>query len=343
MPDTRIRLANDRSISRTLRRRYLKLAASGARAREAEQKATSRKLQALSSVYGKNVAGLIGADAFREYRALRKELENATRTKRLRASNSFLDEVAFDRMRLRRLRHEYFEAARSLLPDFAVDLDDVRGVKPLDCSPWVEHRAPFAGEFDWPTFTKKGDVNAPTFTHSANATTGVLRSGIRIGVSGAGDDDQMSAEHEAGFTTWHTTLESGRIEGFVVYEFRQRAIYKGEISDEWGISDGTRSQLARARIRVYANSGPVETLESLIFGETEFHWGDDDLWSRGVGNARDLHWFYFSTTRSYPQGSPIVLEAGIWNAAWFQVNDMSIDMTNDLDLRLDKIMLRSCP
>ena len=342
MPVTHIRLTNNRSIPRTLRSRYLRLAAAGARARATEQKGNARRLQGLSSAFRKNAAELLGAESFREYRALRKELKKATRSKRLRDSTAFLDTLSFDRMRLRRLRHEYFEAARSMLPDVHGDFDDLV-VAPPRCSPWVEHRAPFAGVFDSPTFTKKGDVNAPTFTHSANPVTGLLRSGIRIRVSGAGDDDQMAAEHEAGFTTWHTTLESGRIEGFMVFEFRQQGIYEGEISDEFGFSDGLRSQGASARLKVYSLSQPVETLESHIFGETEFHWAEDDAWIRGVGNPRDLHSFYFRTANPYPQGAPIVLEAGIWNMAWFEVNDMSIDMTNDLDLRLDKIMVRSCP
>ena len=337
-----VRLTNVRSISRALRGRYLKLAAAGARARAAEQKASTKKLEALSSAYHKKAAALIGVESFREYRALRKELAKATRSKRLRASDAFLNTLAFDRLSIRRLRHEYFEAARSLLPDVHVDLDDLV-IAPPRCSPWVEHRAPFNGVYDTPTFTKKGDVGAPTFTHSANPVTGLLRSGIRIRVSGAGDDDRMAAEHEAGFTTWHTTLESGHIEGFMVFEFRQQGIYQGEISDEFGFSDGLRSQGAVAVLRVYSLTQPMETLESHIFGETEFHWAEEDLWIRGIGNARDLHSFYFRTANSYPQGAPLVLEAGIWNWAWFHVNDMSIDMTNDLDLRLDKVMVRSCP
>lgn len=343
MPAKRIRLSNHRSISPALRARYLKLAAADARTREAEQKDTARKLAALSTAYRKKAVNAIGAKAFREYRALKKELENAPRAKRLRATQKFLDAIAFDRMRLRQLRREYFAAARLLLPDIRADLDGVFEMAPPDGSPWVEHRAPFNGVFDWTTYTKQGDVNAPSFTTSANPATGVLRSRIRARVSDAGDDDQLTAEHEAGFTTWHTTLEDGRIEGFVVFEFRQRGIHRGEISDEWGFSNAVRSQSAVARLRVYANSGPVETLDSLIFAETEPHWGDADFWNHATGNPRDLHGFYFSTTRTYPQGTPLVLEAGIHNLAWLQVDDMSIDMTNDLDLRLEKIKLRSCP
>lgn len=344
MPVTRIRLSNDRSIPRSLRARYLKLAAAAGRTGAREQKANAEKLQALSGAYRKKAAALLGADSFREYRALQKALRNATRTKRLRDSNAFLDTLAFDRMRMRGLRHEYIEAARSLLDGIVGDFDDVRPpVRPPRCSPWVEHRAPFAGVFDTPTFTKKGDVGAPTFTHSADEQTGLLRSGIRIRVSDAGDDDRMAAEHEAGFTTWHTTLESGHLEGFMVFEFRQQATYQGEISDEWGFSDGLRSQGAVARLNAYSSTRPVERIDGHIFGETEFHWAEDDLWIRGVGNARDLHWFYFRTANTYPQGTPVVLEAGIWNMAWFHVNDMSIDMSNDLDLRLEKIMVRSCP
>ncbi len=343
MPAKRIRLSNYRSMAPALRARYLKLAAADARTKEAEQKSASRKLAALSTAYRKRVVAAIGVEAFREYRVLKKQLENATRAKRLNTTRKFLDAIPFDRFRLRQLRREYLEAARLLLPDVRADVDGVFEMAPPDASPWVELRAPFNGAFDWTTYTTQGGVSAPTFTTSANPATGVLRSRIRARVSDAGDDDQMTAEHEAGFTTWHTTLESGRIEGFAVFEFRQRGNHRGEISDEWGFSYGIRSQSAVARLRVYANAGPAETLDSLIFAETEPHWGDQDSWNHVTGNPRDLHWFYFSTTRTYPQGTPLVLEAGIHNLAWFQVDDMSIDMTNDLDLRLEKIMLRSRP
>ncbi len=343
MPAKRIRLSNYRSMPAALRARYLKLSAELAQTREARQKADARKLAALSTACRKQAVDVIGADAFREYRALKKELEKATRAKRLRASRKFLDAIAFDRMRLRQIHREYFGAARLLLPGVHPDLDDVFEMAPPDSSPWVEHRAPFNGVFDWTTHTTQGGVSAPTFTTSANPGTGVLRSRIRARVSDAGDDDQMTAEHEAGFTTWHTTLESGRIEGFAVFEFRQRGNYRGEINDEWGFSSGIRSQSAVARLGVYANAGAAETLDSLIFAGIEPHWGEGDSWNHATGNPRDLHWFYFSTSRAYPQGAPLILEAGIHNVAWFSVDDMSIDMTNDLDLRLEKIMLRSCP
>jgi hypothetical protein len=38
-----------------------------------------------------------------------------------------------------------------------------------------------------------------------------------------------------------------------------------------------------------------------------------------------------------------VLEAGVWNSTWYFADDMSIKTSNDLDLRLDRIVVRSCP
>jgi hypothetical protein len=38
-----------------------------------------------------------------------------------------------------------------------------------------------------------------------------------------------------------------------------------------------------------------------------------------------------------------VLEAGVRNVTWFQANDMSVTMEDDLDLRLDRTMVRSLP
>jgi hypothetical protein len=38
----------------------------------------------------------------------------------------------------------------------------------------------------------------------------------------------------------------------------------------------------------------------------------------------------------------VLLEAGIMNTTWFECDDESITTADDIELRLDRIMVRSC-
>ena len=87
----------------------------------------------------------------------------------------------------------------------------------------------------------------------------------------------------------------------------------------------------------------LDTQESRIFNFIDTDWGDGTPWSNFVSAPRDLHWYYFKTAESFAQGSALVLEAGVWNSTWYFADDESIKTANDLDLRLDRIMVRSCP
>jgi hypothetical protein len=46
---------------------------------------------------------------------------------------------------------------------------------------------------------------------------------------------------------------------------------------------------------------------------------------------------------AFAQGSALLLEAGVHNMTWFFADYESIKTADDLDLRLDRIMVRSCP
>jgi hypothetical protein len=115
------------------------------------------------------------------------------------------------------------------------------------------------------------------------------------------------------------------------------------VRDEFGFSDATYNQWARARFRVVDPQGPADTQESRIFNIIDTAWADDASWDSYVAAPGDLHWYYFKTAASFAQGSALLVEAGIRNVTWFLSNDESIDTADDLDLRLERIMVRSCP
>jgi hypothetical protein len=92
-----------------------------------------------------------------------------------------------------------------------------------------------------------------------------------------------------------------------------------------------------------ATQNVLDTQESRIFNFIDTDWGDGTSWSNFVSAPRDIHWYYFKTAESFAQGSALVLEAGVWNSTWYFADDESITTADDLDLRLDRIMVRSCP
>ena len=104
------------------------------------------------------------------------------------------------------------------------------------------------------------------------------------------------------------------------------------------------TQYASARMTASDVQNPVQTdvMESKVFGFTHTLVGDDVTWSDQVANPGDSHSYNFRTAANFEQGSTVLVEAGISHVAWFSTNDESVDMSADLNLRLDQIMVRSC-
>ncbi|MEO8186363.1 MAG: hypothetical protein ABI580_03255, partial [Burkholderiaceae bacterium] len=249
----------------------------------------------------------------------------------------------FDRARANRLRKRYLETARKLL-----SLDDVLALPPygivLDprCSPWVTYTAPFGG-FTWSWHWHHSDeASDPVLTRYLDPATGEIGSAIQTRLSGADDDDSLEAEYYTALQVWHTAQETAPLEGYVAFEFNT-STYSGKVSDEYGFSDATFSQFARASLSVADTQGTLDTQESRIFNFIDTDWGGGTSWSNFVSAPRDIHWYYFKTEATFAQGSALLLEAGVFNMSWFFANDESIKTADDLNLRLDRIVVRSCP
>jgi hypothetical protein len=304
--------------------------------------ALARQLTTLRLEYRRNLSALMGSGAMRRYKELRKKLSKAPRSQRLRESRALLDDIGFDRVRAARLRKKYLDTARKLL-----QLDDVRNRsrRPLldaHKSPWVTYTAPYGGYFWSYEWERSDEASDPVLARHLDRITGQIGSSIQTRLSGADDDDFLNAEYYTSLNTWHTALATGPLEGYLALEF-STSTYSGQVSDEFGFSSATFSQLARARFRVLDTQGVLDTQESRIFNVIDTDWGDGTSWSNYVSAPRDVHWYYFKTAASFAQGSALVLEAGVWNIAWFIADDESITTADDLDLRLDRIMVRSCP
>lgn len=326
----------DRSLPAALRRRF----ASVDDRMDGARRERAKELKALARQYRTDFRALLGTDGVRKYNALRKRLAGASRSVRRRETAAFLCSIGFDRLKANKLRDAHAESLRMLFDDGSLS-GPIRDRLPPRCSPWVDYTPPFAGELFVPRVQKQGDVNDPVVTPYLNRLTGELGSRVQAGVDGAGDDDGLDADYYTAFRTFHTTLASGSLEVSLDFEIVAEEL-RGEVDDEWGWSQSQVRQTGAAGIRVMTVTQPDTGSWSTIINHMQSTWGDDITWLKG-GNPGDGHSYRFRTQTSYPQGTIIILEAGIRSYAWFQANDMSVDMTADIHLKLERMRVRSCP
>ena len=305
-------------------------------------KSIVRELKALRVGYRGSLSELIGPSGMRQLRELRNQRSKVSRSRRIRKTHALLDQIGIDRAQLLRLQRGYLDDARALLSQSDAGL--LRRPPFTDpCeSPWVTYTAPFSGYFWSFWWQRSSNPSDPVLARHLDNATGQIGSSIQTQLSGADDDDFLTAEYYTALNVWHTALSTGPLEAYLAFEFTT-SNYSGQVQDEFGFSDATYTEWARARFLALDSQGLSQTQESRIFNTIDVDWGDGDSWANYVSKPRDLHWYYFKTAASFDQGASLLLEGGIRNMTWFEANDESIKTAVDLDLRLDRIMVRSCP
>jgi hypothetical protein len=303
----------------------------------------ARELRSLRADYRKELTKLIGRPAMRDLNAIRAERSRLTRAQRIRRSLAVLKGVSVDRDQIRSVRRPYLLKAQEVLsqaPDIFPHRKPLRG--PCE-SPWVTYTAPFAGYFWSYNWSRSSNPEDPALSRYLDLTTGRIGSRIETKVSSADDDDDLVADYYTSLNVWHTPLATGPIEVYLAFEFTT-STYSGTVRDELGFSNVTHSQFATARMRAADAQDPIqtETQESRIYNHIDFVWGEDGSWSNYVSKPQDLHWYYFKTAATFQQGSSVLLEGGVRHMTWFETDDQSVSTSANLDLRLDRIMIRSC-
>ena len=300
-----------------------------------------RQLRLLRAKYGGELENLLGSQAIRDLAAIRRRGAKLSLSQRTRQSLAVLDAVGVDRARIAALRLPSLAAGRDLLSG---DVPPIRAPDEGPCaSPWVTYSAPYGGYFWSFNWRRSSNPDNPDLARYLDLTTGRIGSGIATKVSGAGDDDYLEADYYTSLNVWHTPLATGPLEVYLAFEFTASP-YSGKVTDESGFSDAIVSQFARARLFTADAQDPVqrETQESLVYNFIDTVWGDDLSWSRYAFKPGDRHWYYFKTAAAFQRGSQVLLEGGIRHLTWFEVNDQSASTEANLDLRLDRIMVRSC-
>ncbi len=299
------------------------------------------QLRTLRAQYREELENLIGEKTVRELDAIRRRRAKLSRSQRTRESLAILDAAGADRARIAALRQPSLAASRDIL---AGDVPPVRAPDDGPCaSPWVTYTAPYGGYFWSFNWRRSSNPDNPALTRYLDPNTGRIGSSIATKVSSAGDDDYLDAEYYTSLNVWHTPLATGPLEVYLAFEFTA-SDYSGKVTDETGFSSAIVSQFSRARLLSADALDPVqrETQESLVYNFIDTLWGDDLSWSRYLFQPRDRHWYYFKTAAAFQRGSQVLLEAGIRHLTWFEVNDQSVSTQANLDLRLDRIMVRSC-
>jgi hypothetical protein len=306
--------------------------------RAGEQKNRALAIAELRSEYRERISALLGPDGSRRYKALRARAAKAPRARRTRDATALLHEIGFDRIRAQRIQKKYLESVKALLGDgtFSSPSD----VLDAGRSPWVTYAAPYTGSFWSYAWDRSGNVRDPVLARYLDTATGRIGSSIETYLGGADNDDRLAAEYYTCFYAWHTALANGPLDAYLTFRFRT-STYSGEVHDEWGLSDVVYNQWARVRFRVVNTAGRRDSQDSRLFNVTGAASGDDESWNDVVAAPNDVRSFYFRTPGSFNQGEPLLLEAGVLNTTWFTSNDMSIETADDLDLRLDRIMVRS--
>jgi hypothetical protein len=326
-----VRGATRARVERALRQQD-KLAATEARDLD-------RQLQARGAKYRAELTDLMGRANMRRYRQLRARLADEPRGKRIRDARKLLKAMRFDRARAERLRLDYLRDIRALLDARAVSAKPPRRLH--DCSLWMTYMAPYHGYFWSFVWSRSDEPDDPQLTRYLDAS-GRIGSSIRTRVSGADNDDSLRAEYYTGFNVWHTTQASGVLEVYLAFEFNASP-YSGKVTDEFGFSHATFQQWAGARLRVADTQGAAETQESRILNHVDTAWGESKSWDAFAFEPRDRHWFFYRTSLGFQQGQAVLIEGAVFNSTWFIADDQSITTFDDLDLRLERIMVRTCP
>lgn len=307
------------------------------RQRRQERGSIERELNLLKVKYQQSVIELIGASGMRELRNIRSHTD-ATRATTRRETKALLREIGVDPDRLDRIRRTYSEAVQDLVSREDI-LDPVR--LPGECAPWVTYTAPFTGFFWSYAWSRRANADTPVLSRYLDAATGRIGSSIKLRVGDAGDDDRASADYYTGINVWHTAQVTGPLEVFLAFEFAV-SNNSGTVRDEFGFSSATCHQWAGARLLAMDPLGSSEEQEKRILGMIDVFWGEDGDWDDFAEYPRDIHMYHFRTAATFQQGRSVLLEAGIENLSWFRANDERVTMADDVDLRLDRIMVRSC-
>jgi hypothetical protein len=338
------------------------------------------QVRQLGAEYRKELYAIIGSENLERYREFRSRSKNRLviespaederdaqlRNKRQQAvteGNEFLIATGIDPNRLTKLQEQHSERVRLFLEanqlpksDHAVSLDP----PPYDGgnSSWDIYTPPYAGSFWSFQWDRSDEPDDPTLTRHLDQNNGRIGSSINTRLAGADDDDFLRADYYTALKLWHQAPTMGQIEVYFALRFIE-STFSGSIDDEFGFSDYVLFQWAQPQARILAPDDSWDTqfrgmfniatrdpavrgftlisppLPTITFEDSKRRWENE------VFPPNEVHWYYFKTDQVFSAGSWLLLEAAIQNFIIFTSNDTSITTFNNVDLRLDRVAVRT--
>lgn len=187
--------------------------------------------------------------------------------------------------------------------------------------------------------SQSDEPDDPVLTRYLDLSNGQIGSSIHTRLSGADDDDVVNAKYYTTFKLSHQVREAGYLEAYLALRV-VNLYYARTASDEWGFSSYTLSQFTQPQLRILAPDGTWEIKSRLLYNYIE----DDHKafpFVEWVFPSSDIHWFHCRSDQLYSAGDWVLLEAALQNVSWFTADDYSITTASDVDLRLDRVAVRS--
>lgn len=302
--------------------------------RLAQTKVLTSQLKQLGSEYANELRSIIGGQKLKHLRHIRGS-----------DVDSKLANIGIDIERMTKFKAEHMKKAR-LLREYnrLSTLDTVDTLLPLppcqgSSDSWIVYSPPYPGSFWSYEWNRSDEPDDPVLTRILDQSKGQIGSSIRTRLSGADDDDFVNVDYYTAFKMWHQVRETGYLEAYLALRV-SKLNYSRNASDEWGFSSFTLSQFTRPQLRILAPDETWEILVRLLYNYFEYE-RKAFPFLEWVFPANDIHWFYFKSDKIYSAGSWVLLEAALQNIAWFEANDYSITTVNDVDLLLDRVVIRS--
>lgn len=302
--------------------------------RSAQMKSLTLQLKQLGKEYKQELGAILGT----------KELKTLRSSK---VRDSYLVGANADNNigRINQLKAEHAKKVSLLHDEYNIQptLDPATILAPLPYqgsnNNWVVYSPPYEGYFWSFEWGRSDEPDDPVLARYLNINNGQIGSSINHRLKGADDNDFVNGVYYTAFQIWHQVQSDGQLEAYLALRVNDIA-YSQKASDEFGWSNFTQSQFTRVQLRILGTDENWEKKTKLLYHHFE--------WTMGVPinqewlfPRNDIHSFYLKSDKIYSAGSWVLLEAAIDNYSWFEANDYSITTTNNVNLVMDSVAVRS--
>lgn len=302
--------------------------------RTAKMKSRTLQLKQLGKEYKQELGAILGT----------KELKTL-RSSKVKDS-SLIDANADNNIgKINQLKAEYVKKV-SLLHDnlhkeLAVDPPTVvfPQPNPVSNNNWAFYTPPYDGffwSFEW---NRSDEPDDPILARYLDNNNGQIGSTINTRLKGADDSDFLNAQYATGFQIWHQVQVDGPLEAYIALRVNDIA-YSQKFNDEFGWSSFTQSQFTRVELRILGTDEDWEIKIESLYNHFEIP-RKVIITKEWLFPRNDIHSFYFKSDKIYAAGSWVLLNAVVDNYSWFLANDYSIETTNNVNLVMDKVSVRS--